>query len=114
MYRKPMKFTQTIIRSENQIVYETPVNSRSQVLEIWLNNTSEYSSESVTIYVNGTSAENILIQNLSIDSKSTKLIEDCRIILEEGESIYISSTAPNVISVTMYGVLEGEIRSVAT
>lgn len=109
MYRKPMKLNQAIISTSKQIVYECPIDSRCQILEIWINNTSETVTSKVTIHAHGIESENVLIQNLEVNPKSTKLIEDCRIILEQGEKIYITSSSQNVTSITMYGVLEGEI-----
>lgn len=112
MYRKPKRLTQTLITTNQQSVYQCPDDSNCQVLEIWLNNISDTATSIVTIHAHGTNAENVLVQSLDVNSKNTRLIEDCRIILEQGESIYVTSTIPNIISVTIYGVLTGEISIV--
>ena len=104
--RSAKKIVQVALGTEATAVYTSPVNTVTQITEIWLANTNTTTTRKVSLYAHGTASENTIIPELQILAKGTKIITDARIILAAAEVLAAKQDIGTDVILTAYGVLE--------
>jgi hypothetical protein len=99
----PSRFCQALLTTAEQLLYTTPVDGRSVILDIIAVNINT-TAHNLSLYINLPDAANCLIYNLSIPASSYVHLNQAFIILNQGETLWAYSNANSSINVTISGI----------
>ena len=109
MVREPKNLCQTYIQEDITTVYTCPESKVTQITEIWIANRSKYAAHEITIFINGTKEQNVLMGGLTLAANETTVISDCKIVLSEGKILAFSQDeGQDDVIVTAFGI-EGAV-----
>ncbi|MBU3146992.1 hypothetical protein, partial [Clostridium sp. CF012] len=86
--------------------YTTPANTRTQIIEMWLDNQNTTTDRKVDIYAHGTASTNRLSRKIPITMDSGISISDCKTVLDAAQVLALSQDVGTDVIVTIYGIEE--------
>lgn len=102
----PKKLYQGALSASVTTLYTVPLNTRTQICEIWIDNQNASLDRKLNIYAHGTASSNRLVHNISISSDTGITLENLKITLGASEVIAMSQDAGTDVVVTIYGYEE--------
>lgn len=86
--------------------YTTPANTRTQIVEIWVDNQNTTTDRKVNLFAHGTTATNRLSHNIPVLKDTGINIAENKIVLTAGEVLALSQDVGTDVVVTIYGIEE--------
>ena len=102
----PKKLYQGALSATVTAKYTVPANTRTQIIEIWIDNQNTTTDRKVNIYAHGTASTNRLNHNIPVTKDTGITISDNKIVLAAGEVLAMSQNTGTDVVVTIYGIEE--------
>lgn len=103
--RSAKKLCQSTLASTVTAEYTSPANTKTQVTEIWLTNTSGV-TRTISLYAHGLANVNTLISSLPIEAGGVRVINGSKIVLEAAEVLGGKQDVGEDVILTAYGIQE--------
>lgn len=87
-------------------VYTAPANSRSQIVEIWIDNQNATTQRLIDIHAHGTGLGNRLNHKIPVAADTGRTISDMKVVLAPGEVLAMKQDTGTDVLVTIYGIEE--------
>ena len=106
MARQPKKLFQTTSTSSVAVIYTAPSSTTPQITEMWICNTNTSSTVTFSVYVHGTASTNLLLNENTLITRETKIVDGSKLILATGETVAFKQDSGADIVITGYGIEE--------
>lgn len=100
------KLYQGALSTTATALYTVPTNTKTQIVEIWVDNQNINTTRKLSLYAHGVANTNRLSHNIPIAADTGITISDNKIILSAGEAFAMSQDVGTDVVVTIYGVEE--------
>jgi hypothetical protein len=102
----PKKLYQGALSTTVTALYTVPANTKTQIVEIWVDNQNTTTDRKVNIYAHGTTSTNRLSHNIPVTKDTGITISDNKIVLSSTEIFAMSQDTGTDVIVTIYGIEE--------